>query len=62
MSVLSRYFGSRVIKRDERGFEIFYNVGVTPWFHVTPDLQVITPTLGLAETSVVLGLRTKIDF
>ena len=48
--------------RDERGFEIFYNVGVTPWLHIAPDLQVITPTLGLAETSVVLGLRTKIDF
>ena len=48
--------------RDERGLELFYNVGVTPWCHITPDLQVITPTLGLAETSVVLGLRTKIDF
>jgi len=48
--------------RDERGFEIFYDVGVTPWLHITPDLQVITPTLGLAEASVVLGLRTKIDF
>ena len=41
--------------RDERGLELFYNVGVTPWCHITPDLQVITPTLGLAETSVVLG-------
>jgi porin len=35
---------------------------VTPWCHITPDLQVITPTLGVAQTSVVLGLRTKIDF
>jgi porin len=48
--------------RDERGLELFYNVGVTPWCHITPDLQVITPTLELAKTSVVLGLRTKIDF
>jgi porin len=48
--------------RDERGLELFYNVGVTPWCHVTADLQVITPTLRVAETSVVLGLRTKIDF
>jgi len=46
----------------DHGFEIFYNVAVTPWCHITPDLQVITPTLGLAETSIVLGLRTKIDF
>jgi porin len=48
--------------RDERGVELFYNVAVTPWFHVTTDLQVITPILARAETSLVLGLRAKIDF
>jgi len=48
--------------RDERGLELFYNAAVTPWCHMTADLQVITPTLSQAETSVVLGLRTKIDF
>ena len=48
--------------RDERGLELFYNLGVTPWLHITPDLQVITPILGRAETSLVLGLRVKIDF
>jgi porin len=48
--------------RDERGLELFYNVSVTPWCHVTGDLQVITPTLRSAETSAVVGLRTKIDF
>ena len=48
--------------RDERGLELFYNVGVTPWCHVTTDLQVITPSQARAETSLVLGLRVKIDF
>jgi porin len=48
--------------RNERGLELFYNVAVTPWFHVTPDLQVITPILEPAKTSLVLGLRAKIDF
>jgi porin len=48
--------------RDERGVELFYNVAVTPWFHVTTDLQVITPILERAPTSLVLGLRAKIDF
>jgi porin len=48
--------------RDERGLELFYNAAVTPWCHMTADLQVITPTLSHAGTSVVLGLRTKIDF
>ncbi len=48
--------------RDERGVELFYNVGVTPWFHLTTDMQVITPILERADTSLVLGLRAKIDF
>jgi porin len=47
--------------RDERGAELFYNVAVTPWCHVTGDVQVITPTLKPAETALVLGLRAKID-
>ena len=48
--------------RDERGLELFYNVAVTPWCHLTTDLQVITPILERATTSLVLGLRAKIDF
>jgi porin len=48
--------------RDEHGLELFYNIGVTPWFHVTTDLQVITPILEDADTALVLGLRAKIDF
>jgi porin len=48
--------------RDEHGIELFYNVAVTPWFHVTADLQVITPLLQPVHTSLVLGLRSKIDF
>jgi porin len=48
--------------RDERGLELFYNVAVTPWCHLTTDLQVITPALGGVESSLVLGLRAKIDF
>ena len=48
--------------RDERGVELFYNMGVTPWCHVTADMQVITPILEVADTALVLGLRAKIDF
>jgi porin len=54
--------GPIVPLRDERGVELFYNVGVTPWCHITGDLQVITPTLKLADTALVLGLRARIDF
>ena len=52
--------------------ELFYNIAVTPWFHLTPDLQVLVParerTLPLPpgpeaiDTALVLGLRAKIDF
>jgi porin len=48
--------------RNERGLELFYNMGVTPWFHVTADLQVVTPLLEPVHNSLVLGLRAKIDF
>lgn len=48
--------------RDEHGVELFYNVAVTPWCHITTDVQVITPALDDAETSLVLGVRAKIDF
>jgi porin len=47
---------------DEQGVEAFYNIGVTPWFHVTPDLQVIMPFRERVDTALVFGLRAKIDF
>ena len=48
--------------RDEHGLEFFYDIAVTPWCHITTDLQVITPILEVADTSLVLGLRAKIEF
>jgi len=48
--------------RDERGLEAFYTVAATPWCHITADLQVVTPTLELAQTALVVGMRAKVDF
>lgn len=45
-----------------KGFEVFYNVEALPWLHVTPDLQVVEPSVKRRDTAVVLGLRMKIDF
>jgi porin len=45
-----------------QGFEMFYNVEVLPWLHVTPDLQVVEPSLKRVDTAVIVGLRTMIDF
>ena len=42
--------------------ESFYNFQVTPWMHVTTDLQVIDPALRGVDNSLVLGLRANVDF
>ena len=35
--------GTKSLLRDEWGFEAFYNVALTPWMLLTPDIQVIGP-------------------
>ena len=47
---------------NEQGVELYYNIGVTKWCHVTPDIQWIEPTQENVDATVVVGLRTKIDF
>jgi len=48
--------------QDEQGVELYYNVAVTPWCQVTPDLQVIAPFRDGVDASLLFGLRVKIDF
>ena len=48
--------------RDEYGVEMYYNVAFTPWCQISPDLQVLTPFRVQADTSLLVGLRAKIDF
>ena len=56
-------FAPRVLPlRDEQGIELFYNLGVTPWCHITPDFQVVLPGRDRFDTAVLFGLRMKIDF
>lgn len=55
----------RVIERrtqDEQGVELYYNIAITPWLHITPDLQVIEPAREDVDATVVAGVRMKIDF
>ncbi|MBP7937944.1 MAG: carbohydrate porin [Phycisphaerae bacterium] len=50
---------------DEQGVEAYDNIGVTPWLHVSPDLQVIVrPGGGFQdrETPLVCGLRMHMTF
>jgi porin len=53
---------SRLRLDDEVGFEAWYNFEVTPWFHLTPDLQVIDQGLPGTDTAVLFGLRGNITF
>ena len=46
--------------QDETGVELFYNIAVTPSFHLTPDLQIVEPAFGAADTAVIFGLRGQI--
>lgn len=47
---------------DGHGVELFYNHEVTPWFHLTGDMQVLSPEVDRNETALIIGLRGKIDF
>jgi porin len=63
---------NRVGLDHEQGVELFYNIAVTPWLHVTPDLQFVDAARNKAPiltaggksigTAVVAGLRVRVDF
>jgi len=46
----------------EDGVELFYNAAVTPWFHVTPDLQILDPAQHHTEPAILVGLRARLSF
>jgi len=46
---------------DVQGVELYYNAEITPWFHLTADLQFVEPAVTANDTAGVLGLRGKID-
>jgi len=51
----------------EQGVELFYNIEITPWFHLTPDIQFIIDPGGNTgsdgnDPAIVYGLRAKLSF
>lgn len=40
---------------DENGFEVWYNAEITPWFHLTADLQIIDTAFGSPEFNKLPG-------
>ncbi len=55
-SIIERNFG------DTQGVEMFYNIEVKPWLHITPDFQIIEPSDERVDTAYVAGFRVKMDF
>jgi porin len=49
-------------QRDEQGVELYYNAALTPWCHLSADLQIVTPSTRDLDTTVLAGGRLKIDF
>jgi porin len=45
---------------DEYGMELFYSYAVTPWFHLTGDLQLVRPANYDSDVALVLGLRARL--
>jgi porin len=56
-------FQTTKLLRDEYGFEAFYNIAITPWLLLTPDLQVIRGAQKDKLTLVQgpLGVLPRID-
>jgi porin len=48
--------------KDGTGMELFYNIAVTPWFHLTPDLQVIDGGVPFGDTALLFGVRGNLAF
>ena len=74
---LQGLFNSTKLLRDEYGFEAFYNIAITPWLQLTPDIQVVrgaqknkfslSPLPAILSkksigTATILGLRLKMVF
>ena len=53
---------NRYLHGNEQGVELYYNVALTPWMRLTPDLQIIEPGFKSVDSPVVVGgLRLVLD-
>ncbi len=51
-----------VALQDTQGIEMYYNAAITPWFHLTADLQVVDNQNVTDDAAVIPGLRANIRF
>ena len=46
----------------EDGVELYYNAALTPWFHLTPDIQILDPAQRNNPTALLVGIRGRRSF
>jgi len=46
--------------QDIQGVELYYNAAITPWFHLTGDLQIVDNQNVADDTAIILGLRANV--
>jgi hypothetical protein len=51
-----------VPRTGEEGVELFYNAAITPWFHVTTDVQILDPAQRHNPTALLVGIRGRLSF
>lgn len=47
---------------DAQAVELYYNVQIAPWIHVTPDFQVVMPAASTVDPSLITGVRANVSF
>ena len=53
---------TRSLLRDEQGFEAYYNIAVTPWMKLTPNIQIVRPAQEDVDTATILAARLQLIF
>jgi porin len=48
--------------RNPWGVELYYNAEITPWFHLTGDMQIVQNQNDGDDPGIILGLPAVIDF
>ena len=47
---------------DGQGVELYYNIEINKWLHLTPDLQFIKNEFRGDDLAIIPGIRAVIDF
>lgn len=47
---------------DMWGVELYYNAEITPWFHLTGDIQIVQNQNDTDDPAIILGLRGVLEF